>query len=317
MDLSRCVETLNVLGDESRLRLCALLRARELRVTDLVRVTGISQSGVSTHLARLRDAGFVRDRREGSQSFYALALDGLPRSAVAALDEATGSADPTLEGDQQRLVELDEERRGGLPESFTGEMDRHYSPGRTWQSLAMGVVAMLRLGDVLDVGSGDGAVAGMIAPHCRSLTCVDTAEPMIEAARERLARHPRVRALVADVHDLPFRPSSFDTVIVFHTLAYAERPARALEECARVLRPGGRLVVLSLDEHRQSAVTSPYGERHAGFSPRTLRGMLTRSGLSVATCAAACREAKKPFFQVVLAVAEKPKPGASKGERSS
>jgi DNA-binding transcriptional ArsR family regulator len=64
MDLSRCVETLNVLGDESRLRLCALLRARELRVTDLVRVTGISQSGVSTHLARLRDAGFVRDRRE-------------------------------------------------------------------------------------------------------------------------------------------------------------------------------------------------------------------------------------------------------------
>jgi len=107
MDLSRCVETLSVLGDESRLRLCALLRERELRVTDLVRVTGISQSGVSTHLARLRDAGFVRDRREGSQSFYALAVDGLPRSAVAALDAATGSADPTLEGEQRRLVALD------------------------------------------------------------------------------------------------------------------------------------------------------------------------------------------------------------------
>jgi len=317
MDLARCVETLNVLGDESRLRLCALLRERELRVTDLVRVTGISQSGVSTHLARLRDAGFVRDRRDGSQSFYALALEGLPRSALAALDEATSSSDPTLEGDQRRLVELDEERRGGAPESFTGDMERHYSPGRTWQSLAMGVVGMLRLGDVLDVGSGDGAVAGLIAPYCRSLTCIDTAEKMIEAARERLARYPHVRTETADVHDLPYRASAFDTVLVFHTLAYAERPARALEECARVLRPGGRLVALSLDEHRQTAVTGPYGERHAGFSPRTLRAMLSRAGLGVATAAVACREAKKPFFQVVVAIADKPKHAPSKGERTS
>jgi SAM-dependent methyltransferase len=324
MDLSRCVETLNVLGDESRLRLCALLRDRELRVTDLVRVTGISQSGVSTHLARLRDAGFVRDRREGSQSFYALAVDGLPRSAVAALDEATGSEDPTLAGDQRRLVELDEERRGGLPESFAGEMERHYSPGRTWQSLAMGIAAMVRLGDVLDAGSGDGAVASMIAPHCRSLTCVDVGDKMIEAARERLARYHGVRALVADIHDLPFRAASFDTVMVFHTLAYADRPARALEECARVLRPGGRVVVLSLDEHRQSAVTAPYGERHAGFSPRALRSLLTRAGLSVETCAVACREAKKPFFETVIAIAEKAKaspntsrPGRPKSDRAS
>jgi ArsR family transcriptional regulator len=104
--------------------------------------------------------------------------------------------------------------------------------------------------------------------------------------------------------------------MVFHTLAYAERPARALEECVRVLRPGGRVIVLSLDEHRQSAVTAPFGERHTGFSPRALRGMLTRAGLSVVSCAVACREAKKPFFQIVLATADKPRPGAAKSERS-
>ena len=236
---------------------------------------------------------------------------------MAALDEATSSEDPTLEGDQRRLVELDEERRGGLSEPFAGEMDRHYSPGRTWHSLAMGLGAMLRLGDVLDAGSGDGAVAGLVAPYCRSLTCVDVSEKTIEAAKERLARYPHVRAQCADVHDLPFKASSFDTVIVFHTLAYAERPARALEECARVLRPGARLVVLSLDEHRQSSTTAPLGERHAGFSPRALRGMLSRAGLAVTTCAVACREPKKPFFQVVLAIAEKPKSGASKANRSS
>jgi SAM-dependent methyltransferase len=312
MDLTHCVETLNVLGDESRIRLCALLRERELRVTDLVRVTGIAQSRVSTHLGRLREAGFVRDRRDGSQAFYALALDTLPGTARAVLDEAADSADPTLEGDQKRLLELDAERRGTLPESFAGEMERHYSPGRTWQSLAAGFAALLRLGDVLDVGSGDGAAAVCLAPYCRSLTCVDSNPRMIEAAKERLANRSEVRAQVADAHDLPFRAASFDSVIVFHTLTYAKHPARVLEECARVLRPGGRVVVLSLDQHKQTEITAPYGERQPGFAPRALRALLSRSGLDVVSSAVAGREAKKPHFQVVLAIADKSKSNPSK-----
>src|SRR5689334_25412478 len=116
MGLSRYVETLNLLGDENRIRLCTLLRDRELCVTDLVQVTGISQSRVSTHLGRLREAGFVRDRRQGQQSFYGLALDSLPQTARAVLDEAARSTDPTLEGDQQRLAALEAERRGGASE---------------------------------------------------------------------------------------------------------------------------------------------------------------------------------------------------------
>ncbi len=305
MDLSGYVGTLNLLGDESRIRLCALLRERELSVTDLVRVTGISQPRVSTHLARLREGGFVRDRKDGPRCFYALAKDALPDAARAVLDEAAGSSDPTLEGDQRRLSELEAERRGALPESFAGEMERHYSPGRTWQSLAVGLAALLRLGDVLDVGSGDGAAAGYIAPYCRSLTCVDTNPRMIEAARERLARWGHARAEVADVHALPYRASSFDAVLLFHTLTYAAEPQRALEECARVLRPNGRLVVLALDAHDQREVTQPFGERHPGFRPRALRHLLTRAGLAATFSDVACREAKKPHFQIVLAVAEK------------
>src|SRR4029079_15239947 len=172
MSLSEYVDTLNLLGDESRIRLCALLRDRELCVTDLVRVTGISQSRVSTHLGRLREANFVRDRRHGTQCFYALAVDTLPGTAKAVLDEAASSADPTLAGDQRRLLELEAERRGGLPESVADELERDYSPGRTWRSLAVGIAGLLDLGDVLDVGSGDGAAAGALAPYCRSLTCI-------------------------------------------------------------------------------------------------------------------------------------------------
>ncbi len=305
MNLAHTVGTLNLLGDESRLRLCALLANRELSVGDLVRVTGISQSRVSSHLARLREGGFVRDRRDGQHAFYALTPD-LRGPAKAVLDAALGSSDPTLEGDRRRLEELEAERRGRFPEQLAGEMERHYSPGRTWQSLAVGLAALLRLGDVLDVGSGDGAVAGYLAPYCRSLTCIDVSPRMIEAAGARLARHAHVDAKIADVHELPFADASFDTVVLFHTLTYAEHPQRALAECARVLRPGGRIVVLSLDEHEQREVTAPYGERHGGFSPRILRTMLTKSGLSASFCDVACREPKKPHFQVVLAIADKP-----------
>src|SRR5271155_5489965 len=103
MHLAEYVETLNLLGDESRLRLCALLRERELSVTDLVHVTGMSQSSVSTHLGRLREGGFVRYRAAGPRSFYALARDSLSATAQAVLDEAATCGDPTLEGDRRRL----------------------------------------------------------------------------------------------------------------------------------------------------------------------------------------------------------------------
>lgn len=305
MVLTHFVETLNLFGDESRIRLCALLRERELCVTDLVRVTGISQSRVSTHLGRLREAGFVRDRRQGQQSFYALSVDALPVTARAVLDEAVGSSDPTLEGDKRRLLELEMERRGAAPE-LADDIERYYSPGRTWQSLAAGLAALLDLGDVLDVGSGDGAAAASLAPYCRSLTCVDNSSKMIDQARERLQRHGHVQALVADVHDLPFALGSFDAVLMFHTLTYAADPARALGECARVLRPGGRLVLLCLDEHRQHEVTAPYGERHPGFSPANVRDLIARTGLVVRSSEVAARESRKPHLQVVLAIATKP-----------
>src|SRR5262245_6275649 len=184
MRLDDYVETLSVLGDENRIRLCALLRDRELCVTDLVRVTGIAQSRVSTHLGRLREAGLVRDRRKGAQSFYGLVVDALPSAVRTCLDEIAASGDPTLDGDQGRLRELEAERRGDVPE-HVDDLERDYSPGRTWQSLTVGIAALLRLGDVLDVGSGDGAAAAALAPYCRSLTCIDTNARLIAVARER------------------------------------------------------------------------------------------------------------------------------------
>lgn len=307
MSLSAYVDTLNALGDESRLRLCALLRDRELCVTDLVRVTGMAQSRVSTHLGRLKDAGFVRDRRNGTQCFYALAEDALPPAAKVVLDGAKSAHDPTLVGDQRRLLELEAERRGGLPDWAADNLERYYSPGRTWQSLAAGIAGLLDLGDVLDVGSGDGAAAAAIAPYAKSLTCVDSNARLIDAARVRLAKFPNTRALVADAQALPFEPQSFDGVLVFHTLTYAAEPKRLLAECARVLRLGGRLVLLCLDRHEQHEITARYGELHPGFSPENVKALLATTGLRVKTSHVVSREPKKPHLEVVLAIAEKSK----------
>jgi ubiquinone/menaquinone biosynthesis C-methylase UbiE/DNA-binding transcriptional ArsR family regulator len=305
MRLTHSVEALSLLADESRLRLCVLLLDRELCVSDLVKITGISQSRVSTHLGRLREAGVVRDRRQGAQSFYTLALAGLPRTLQGLLEEAREADDPTLDGDRQKLAELEAERRGGAA-AAGDDLERDYSPGRTWCSLAAGLAGLLSLGDVLDVGSGDGAAAAMLAPYCRSLTCVDLNARMLETAKDRLAKHSHVRVERADVHDLPFAAASFDSVLMFHTLTYTERPLRAQEECARVLRPGGKLVLLCLDEHQQPEVTAPYGERHQGFSRAALAEVLRRAQLEARSVEVACREVRKPRLQVLLAIAHKP-----------
>jgi ArsR family transcriptional regulator len=254
----------------------------------------------------LREAGFVHDRRNGTQCFYTLAEEALSATAHAVLSDAAGSADPTLIGDQRRLSELDAERRGGLPESVADDLERYYSPGRTWQSLFAGIAGLLDLGDVLDAGSGDGAAAAAIAPYCRSLTCIDLNLRMVELASSRLAKFSHARTATADVQALPFEQHRFDSVLLFHTLTYAAEPTKALNECARVLKPGGRLVVLCLDKHEQHEITARYGELHAGFSPEELRGLLTKAGLGVTTARVVSRETKKPHLDVVLAVAAKP-----------
>ena len=202
INLPGYIDALTLLGDESRLRLCALLRERELCVTDLVRVTGIAQSRVSTHLGRLREAGFVRDRRKGAQSFYALAADALP-AAVRALPRRGGGV-RAIRRSRATSSACASSRPSGaaaLPESFADELERDYSPGRTWQSLARR--ASRRCCGSATCSTSARATArrpAALAPYCRSLTCIDTNARMIEAASERLAQHAARRApQVADV----------------------------------------------------------------------------------------------------------------------
>jgi ArsR family transcriptional regulator len=228
---------------------------------------------------------------------------------------AGGLTDALLERD---LVQRDAVVRarggaGGWLETVAGEMERHYSPGRTWEALAHGALGFLSLGHLLDAGSGDGFVAGLLCPRAARVTCVDRSERMIAAARKRLHGRPNVDFINADLHELPFEEGTFDQVALFNVLTYLQDPGAALREATRVLSVGGTLVVLSLNAHRHEAVTAHYGHVHPVFRPEALARLLRAAALEVESCDVAGTERRAPHFEFVVARARK---GSSNNEKT-
>jgi ArsR family transcriptional regulator len=306
--LVAAVDLLQLIGEPTRVRLLALLAAQELTVAEIVAVTQLAQSSVSTHLGKLREAGLVRDRRAGASTYYSLGEGAMPAPARKVWELVRGEVrDALIESDRERAERVlrARARAGGWPDAVAGEMERHWSPGRTWESLARATAGLVSLGDVVDVGSGDGSVAQLLAPRARSWTCIDRSERVLAAARERLARAKNVRFVEGEAQRLPAADTSFDAALMLHVLAQVEVPARACAEVARVLRPGGMLVAVTLDAHDHAETTASYGDVHPGFAPAALRRLLQRAGFEVDRCEITSRDARPPGFRVVTAFAIK------------
>lgn len=312
--LASAVGTLQLFAEPTRVRLLALLAAEELTVAELVAITELAQSSVSTHLGKLRDAGLLRDRRVGASTLYALRDGNMPEGAkqVWALVQAE-ITDAVLDGDKARCAEVvrSRERVSGWPDAVAGQMERFYSPGRTWEATARGLLGLVELGDVLDAGSGDGTLAQLLAPRAKSVTCVDLNKKMVDAAAARLGKLRNVKACVADAQALPFQAESFDHVMLFNVLTQVESPAKVVAEGARVLRERGKLAIVTLAAHDHAEVTQSYRDVHPGFSVAQLRRMVQKAGLSVDTCEVTCREKRAPHFEVITAFARKAMNGAS------
>jgi ArsR family transcriptional regulator len=308
LGLDATVGWLHLFGDPTRVRLMNLVSAEELTVAELTSITELAQPRVSTHLGKLREAGLLRDRRVGACTYYAADEAAMPADARAIWELLrTKIEDAVLESDRKRLLALvrARDKSAQWPDAVAGQMERHYSPGRTWEASARGFVGLLRLGDVLDGGSGDGAIAQLLAPRARSITCVDRSERVIEAARQRLAREKNVQFAVGDLHELTFEAERFDQVMLFNVLTYAHSPARVLAEAARVLRPGGDLVAITLEQHTHSEITAAYQHVNNGFSAPALKKLLLKAGLTVEFCGVTCRERREPHFEVITAYAHK------------
>jgi ArsR family transcriptional regulator len=215
--------------------------------------------------------------------------------------------DTVLEGDKGRCAGVLEarERTNAWPDAVAGQMERHYSPGRTWEATARGLVGLMQLGDVLDAGSGDGTMAQLLAPRAKSVTCLDRNEKMVEAARARLAKVKNATVCQGDVHELPFADRTFDHVMLFNILTQATTPSRVVAEAARVLRDGGTLALVTLAPHDHADVSASYRDIHPGFSTVQVKRMLQKTGLTIDACDITCREKRAPHFEVITASAHK------------
>ena len=308
MDLEDWSVRLKVFADATRVRLLALLELEELTVAELSSVTRLAQPRVSTHLARLKEAGLVRDRRAGVSAYYRFdeaALDPAQRALWQAL--RSGSDDPLLRQDAERLPTVLAARAAdqNWADSVAGDMERHYSPGRTWEALARSALPLREAGDVLDIASGDGVLAELLAPHSHRYVCIDTSARVVAAASERLRRLRNVEVREGDMHALPFKDASFDLVVLMHALTYAARPAQAVAEAARVLRKGGRLLLSSLARHEHKAVVDTYGHVNLGFPAKELRRFAEKAGLEVTSLETVTRERRPPHFEVISLIAAK------------
>lgn len=308
MDLATASSVLRLLADPTRVRLLALLEREELTVAELAAVLHLAQPRVSTHLAKLKEADLVRDRRAGVSAYYRANNEGdqaqhdLLASLRASIDDAL------LREDAMRLpgVLAHRAREEGWADTVAGDMERHYSPGRTWETLARSLLQLLGTGDVLDIASGDGITAELLAPHAHSIVCVDSSERVAEAAAKRLEAYANVQVRQGDMHALDLGEQRFDLVLMLHALTYAEHPARAVAEAARLLRPGGRLLAVTLGKHDHRTAVEPFDHRNLGFSTGQLDGYANAAGLEVLSCNRLSRERKAPHFEVISLLARKP-----------
>ncbi len=302
-------ELFKTLSDETRIRLLLLLDEQELTVAELAAITRLAQPRVSTHLAQLKKLKLVLVRKEGVCNYHRINREHLESEYTGfwPLLQSSYAEQPLAQQDRKRLQQVLQEQAASNNwfDQVAGDMERHYSPGRTWETTARALSRLVRLGDVLDIGSGDGVLAELLADQCHQYTCLDCSERIIDAARQRLAAHQNIRYEVSDMHALPFADNAFDQVLLLHTLTYSEQPGLALQEAHRVCKPGGKLLLSTLLKHAHESVVHEYGHVNLGFDIERLHRLCREAGFSQCHAEVVSQEQKKPHFKILRAVAVK------------
>jgi ubiquinone/menaquinone biosynthesis C-methylase UbiE len=284
--MENLVAMLRAAGDPTRLRLLLLLRQAELTVSELIEIVGQSQPRVSRHLKLLGEASLLERFKEGSWVFYRAADSGKGAELGAAL---AALADPgLLETDRVRLAHVRKTRAEAAAAFFranAAEWERIralHAPEKDVEAAILKVLAGHRIDTLLDAGTGTGRMLELLSPHVKRAIGVDVSPEMLAIARDRLLRenlsHAQVR--LADTYRLPFAADSFDAVLFHQVLHYLDDPGSAVAEAARVMRPGGRLVIADFAPHALEFLRDDYAHRRLGFSDREVQGWFAAAGLT-------------------------------------
>jgi ArsR family transcriptional regulator len=306
MDMKQAGDLYRLLGDEVRLRLLRILAGRHgrLNVTELTAVLGIAQSGVSRHLRLLKEAGLVVEERGGGFCFYRLSpalVDGGYGGLWPALQTqfAEAAHTPAVRADDARLQEVLRLRK----ENFTvhGTSHAQLVPGRSWAAWSRALGLLLPELDVADIACGDGYISVEAARWAKRVVGIDRSPEVLKRARA-LAERRGVKNISwkrGDMERLPVEDASVDVALLSQALHHAAEPKRALAEAVRILRPGGRLLVLDLREHDQAWVRDRVGDRWLGFKDEDLQRMLVQAGLCNVTVRVGARLAGDPFTVLI------------------
>ena len=298
-----------MLADPTRLRLMLLLEQEELSVAELQEILGMGQSRISSHLAQLKRAGVVTDRRAGKNVYYGLAQPNgqdATRAKVGELTRTLARELPETASDRTALKLTLRKRKDKAREYFdelAGKFGRSYVPGRSWQALAHTLIALLPAQNVADLGAGEGTLSQLLAKTAKRVIAVDNAPKMVEFGSRLAADHgfANLEYRLGDIEDPPIENGTIDLAILSQALHHAIHPERAIAGAHRILRKGGRLVILDLLSHQFERARELYADHWLGFSEVQLHQWLEEAGFSKVEVTVVSREKESPHFQTVFA----------------
>lgn len=311
------------LAEPTRLRLLRLLERGELGVTDLVDVLQMPQSTVSRHLKTLLDQGWIVARSRGASNLYALRNGELPAAArrLWGLVREQTESWATLRQDRLRLERRLQERPADAQEFFARSAGQWDRLRRELYGAAFGDAALRgllpRTWVVADLACGTGTVTAALAAHVARVIAVDNSPAMLKAAARRVAEHANVDLRRGDLAALPVDDGACDAALLLLALTYTLDAAPVLRESARILKPGGRLVVVDLLRHDRDDFRRQMGQARSGFEPLELQALVADAGLACDHCAPLPPEPDAKGPALLLAAAERPAPAGAPDTRST
>jgi ubiquinone/menaquinone biosynthesis C-methylase UbiE len=272
-DLDELLTVLRTAGESTRIRLLALCAQSELAVTELTRILGQSQPRVSRHLKLMVDAGLLERFREGTWAFYRLAQRGPARRVARQILEMIPDQDSAIVRDRERLADVKDERARVAADYFRKNAKRWDDIRRLHADDAEVEAALTNLlGDrpingFLDIGTGTGRMLELFGARARHAVGIDLSREMLNVARANLERAQlgNCQVRLGDMYGLSADAERYDLVTVHQVLHYADQPGLAIAEAARVLAPGGRLVLVDFAHHDIEALRGEHAHRRLGF----------------------------------------------------
>jgi ubiquinone/menaquinone biosynthesis C-methylase UbiE/biotin operon repressor len=306
--MASTINFLRLLADPTRLRLLLLLEQEELSVAELQQILGMGQSRISSHLAQLKRAGVVEDRRAGKNVYYGASENGQDsrRARIAELTRTLARELPETARDRTSLKLVLRKRQDKAREYFdelAGKFGRRYCPGRSWQALAHALITLLPQLTVADLGAGEGTLSQLLAKNARKVIAIDNSPKMVEFGSQLAKKHgfKNLEYRLGDIEEPPIANNSVDLAILSQALHHAIHPQQAIGAAHRILKRGGRLVILDLLSHRFERARELYADHWLGFSEVQLHQFLEKSGFRQIEVSVVSREKQSPHFQTVFA----------------